>query len=437
MDLVAPRLNVATTRAAAGLALLAAIALQCAAVAQGEPTSDRERQLFAQLEQQRRRGDENSPALIQPLTDLGLLREEQGQLDAAAEMLDNARNVLRYNYGFSTLEEALLLGDLVRVEEARGNTEAAWKLEQEQLVLAGEHPQDLRTVPILRAAAAKRMDMLNRYRAGHLPPQIVLGCYYARLSSIYSLLVRDADPDTGVPMLMGCNHGSRAIVVTSLLLEARAYDAQAIEVLLQSGGYTGDDLPAILTDLLRKSDELQRGLPQYRDGFVDEFFDRVLGYESRNEAYARRRAELLVQVADFKLLRAHQTGRSAALPRVIEQYQQAFAQMGREGVEPAAIERIFAPRVPVALPTFRVEPLIAADEAGGSGRHVDIGFAVDANGRSERVRVFGATPGVTRAETRELARAIEQGSFRPRFVAGQAAALSTVVVRYYLDDGPS
>jgi len=437
MDLVTQGLNVAATRVAAGLALLAAIALPCAAVAQGEPASDRERQLLAQLEQQRRRGDENSPALIQPLTDWGLLREEQGRLDEAAEALGNARDILRYNYGFSTLEEALLLADLVRVEEARGNAEGAWKLEQEQLALVGEHPNDVRTVPILRAVADKRMDILNRYREGHLPPQIVLGCYYARISSIYALLVREAYPDAGVPMLMGCNHGSRAIVVTSLLMEARTYDAQAIDVLLQTGGYAGDDLPEILTDLLRKSDELQRGLPQYRDAFVDEFFDRVLGYESRNEAYARRRAEILVQVADFNLLRAHRTGQSAALSRVIEQYQQAFVQMDKEGVEPAAIERIFAPRVPVALPTFRVKALIAADEAEDSGRHVDVGFAVDANGRSESVRVVGATPGVTRAEQRELARAIEQSSFRPRFVAGRAAALSPVVVRYYLDDGSS
>jgi len=53
MDLVTQGLNVAATRVAAGLALLAAIALPCAAVAQGEPASDRERQLLAQLEQQR------------------------------------------------------------------------------------------------------------------------------------------------------------------------------------------------------------------------------------------------------------------------------------------------------------------------------------------------------------------------------------------------
>jgi len=71
-----------------------------------------------------------------------------------------------------------VIRQLIHNEEARGNLAAASELEQALLALARRHPDDLRTVPILREAADKQMHVLERHLAGELPPQISLGVFY-------------------------------------------------------------------------------------------------------------------------------------------------------------------------------------------------------------------------------------------------------------------
>src|SRR5690606_38680429 len=138
-----------------------------------------------------------------------------------AAALERARQIVRVNYGLNSLVEAPLLRQLARSEEARGDFDAAWYLEQELLSLAERHPGDLRVVPIFRELAASRLETLDRYRAGESPPQIVLGCYYAktppypgeRVAPVY----REFNDN--------CHSGSRRVVIHSLLTEVRTYQA--------------------------------------------------------------------------------------------------------------------------------------------------------------------------------------------------------------------
>ena len=104
----------------------------------------------------------------------------------------------------------------IRLEEARGNDETAWALEQELLVLARRHGDHPGAVPIFRYMAAKRLAILARYEAGEFPPQIVLGCYYFK------------------PQFSNCRAGSKRRVIGALRAEARGYYAEAAAIIARN-----------------------------------------------------------------------------------------------------------------------------------------------------------------------------------------------------------
>src|SRR4026207_1985173 len=58
----------------------------------------------------------NSPELIRPLTNFGLLLREQGDVDLAVAAFERARHIVRVNYGLTSFEEAPLLRQLVQIE---------------------------------------------------------------------------------------------------------------------------------------------------------------------------------------------------------------------------------------------------------------------------------------------------------------------------------
>jgi hypothetical protein len=393
--------------------------------------SDRQAQVFAQIEQAQAQGGENSPALIEPLTDLGLLLEEQGDLTLAAGAFERARDVMRFNYGFSTLDEALLLQHLVRVEEARNNAALAWNLEQEALALAEQQRGDVRSAEIFADVAEKRMHVLRLYRDGEFPPQIALGCYYQKIGSIYQMLPYDAGLQATPLRETGCGQGDRAVATLALLMEARAYDAAALEVVLQNGGYAGDDLGTHLLSVLRKTEQLRQFVPEYPDPFINDLLGRLLAHEPDDALSLRRHAEILVQAADLGVLRAHSARRPGELAAPLEQYRQAFRELVDAGAGPAAIEAIFEPQIPIVLSTFKANPLAATSASKASG-YIDVAFEITNHGRGEQIRIIDATTDATRSARKHLIRVIETSSFRPRVSNGEIAEASPVVVRYYV-----
>src|SRR5262245_26504137 len=120
----------------------------------------------------------NSEQLIDPLTTLGRLYQDDGNPFQSPAAIQRAPELPHVNEGLYTLAQP----DLPRLQignaEAIDDPRSAWDIEQQLLALASRHPDDVRTARILRETADRRMDVLDRYSSGQLPPEIQLGCYY-------------------------------------------------------------------------------------------------------------------------------------------------------------------------------------------------------------------------------------------------------------------
>jgi hypothetical protein len=400
-------------------------------LAQAASAPEREAQIVAQIETAEARGGENSAALIEPLTDLGLLREQQGDLLLAVAAFSRARDITRVNHGFSTLDEAQLLRYMVRTENARGNAAGAWKFEQEALELAYQNPHDVRSAQIFGEVAENRMRVLGLYRAGKLPPEIVLGCYYAKISSVYQLLNGEADLDPNPPPFVSCTNGYRSVALLALLMEARTYDGAAIDVVLQSSGYASDELDDFVVDALRKTEVLRAFVPTYDDPFITDLLERLSAHEPTDALSLRRHAEILVHSADLSVLRAHDARRYTGLDPVLVQYQKAFEELVQAGAGPAAVGAMFSPEIPVVLPAFHANPFVTdAGKRNGDG-HVDVAFEITKYGKGTGARIVDATGNASRSVQKELIRLIEDSTFRPRVVDGRIADAAPVTLRYY------
>ncbi|MBN1238280.1 MAG: hypothetical protein JXB36_07245 [Gammaproteobacteria bacterium] len=381
--------------------------------------SDRQRALVEQIQEEQARNGARSADLVAPLTALGLFYQEQGDRALAAAALEQARQIIRVNQGLSSVEEAYVLRQLVRIEEARGNVEAAWELEQEVLALAAENSDDLRVVPLLREVADNRLKVLDRYRSGEFPPQIVLGCYYGK-----------RPPQAGpggldyLPHNDRCRSGSRRVVIRSLLWEARLYQARAADVLVRHAPAANDALRDLVSDTIRSSYD-------YGDAFLELVLRPITDYETATSMPLLTRAETLVQLADLNVLRAHRARSFREYDAVPLQYEQAYEQLRGEGVAQASIDEIFSPEIPVVLPAVYPNPLVS--EKTASAGFIDVAFDITRYGESENEEILD-TKNATGADRRSLLRLIRRGVFRPRVVGGRIAESSRVIVRYHLDD---
>lgn len=400
-----------TIMRAAAILTLSAVAPPHVVVSQpsSSPAADEEAvRLAERIEQRQSRDGVHSPELIDPLKGLALYYQDQGDHVRAIAALEQARQVFRVNYGLHDLGEAPLLRQLIRNEDARGNAEAAWELEQRLLRLAGRHPDDVRTAPILRAMADDRMDVLRRYVAGEFPPQIVLGCYY------------------GGPQPNGtgsCSAGSRGRVISTLRNEAVSYYSQAVDVILRNEAYSSDQLPELLMELVHVSHEFQLY---------------ALGRKSLRYLLSHARAnsrpwpamQALVHIADWDLLFADSR---RAHDEALEAYERIYELLEQEDLEQATIDRIFSPGTPVVLPTFEPNPL-ASERTRGSSGHIDVAFDITAHGDSEQIEILDTTLNASDAARDRLVELIAGSRFRPRISDGELDEAARVFVRYHLDE---
>ena len=386
----------------AGMLLLAAIAVPYASLSQPafEPVAkdDQQQKIVERIRDEQSSNGPYSPDLIGPLSALGVLYQEGGDHGLAASAISQALQIVRFNYGLYSLDQVPLIQQSIHNEESRGNLAAAWELEQELLVLARRHPEDLRTVPIFREAADARMDVLRRYVAGEFPPQLVLGCYY------YA--------DIG-----SCNSGSKGVAVGSLLTDAWRNYADAIRAMLRHQLYT-QELRELEMQLVRTS--YFYGSPEVGRRSLR----RLVAYGAANAEPWLSRVDSLVQMTDWDLL----YGRNGY---ALDTYKQAYELLKEKDVDAASIEQIFSPPTPVVLPTFMPNPL-AADRTPESTGHIDVAFDVTKYGRPRQVEILDTTTNAPEAAQDELVRLIYRNRFRPRVTDGEFADRSPVVVRYHL-----
>ena len=372
-----------------------------------------------------------APQLLEPLTALATLYREQGAYQQATTTLLRARQLLRVNQGLASVDEIPLLQELVHVAEAQGDLRRAVEHERVLLALAQEHSGTLQSLPVFLELAAQRMNLLERYRAGERPPQIIIGCYYAKTID-FNAIASGAVNALRVPLSDSeCLGGNRKTVQLALLIEAISYQRLALESLLQNDRYASDQLLLLMTDFFRSSDLLHRLMNRGSEYFIGPVWNRVLGFAGKDSADRVRRAQMQLLLADLNLLRLGRNWYFDDYEQLYGQYRNVYQSLRDEGAEPQLLAKIFAPGVPVVLPVYR-QSGFGLPEDLTQGEYIDVRFEVDERGKSRRIRIVSTTDGVTRADRRKLERFIREGRFRPRLVEGAVVERATVALRYPL-----
>ena len=472
---------VSRTACPRAILLLAVIASDSAGFSQSRFGADveRQQQISERIQQEESRNGPYSEGLIGPLSDLALIYQDRGDHDLAVAVITRVRQVVRANEGLHSLEQIPLIQQLIANEEAIGRVETAWELEQDLLTLARRHPGDLRTVPVFRETAAKRMALARQYRAGELPPQILLGCYYGWPRQGLSHVSTEGGVATTTKT--HCNSGQRDEVIRAIVSDAQTSYAHAIGVMLRNERYESDELRGLELELLRSFELIP--MPDNRSGIRDglagarldeepwrswmdsmaalaewelpqagaepspeqneprdgkplaiRFYEReclddclgrqslqrLLAYEIATAAPFREQVEAFIRIADWE-----------GGERALERYERAIEMLQQAGAQ-TSIDELFAPKTPVVLPTFVPNPL-ATDRTQASTGHIDVAFEITDYGKARRVQILDAT-NATDGDKARLAQLIQRSRFRPRLTDGEFARASPVVLRYYLTE---
>lgn len=419
-----------------------------------------------------------APSLLAELEALIVLYSEGEDHALAVVAIEQALQVVRANSGLYSLEQLPLLWQRIRSEEARGNDAEVWDLEQKLLTLLRRHPDDLRAAGELRAIADRQMAVLERVvENGETPPQVLYGCFY------------DEWPDSPGG---SCQAGSRSTVVQGMLAEANRNHADAIAILLRNEAYSSDELRELEMDLVRGAELIhskyeERGVTGSRPVKVTTvpLMPAVMGAENREpwrsrtaslvdladwdlpyaglgtpqeaaflkdreprevrfrSPYSRGRQSLrrlyaygvagdavpltraadLVQIADWDLLFSHNG-------LAVEGYTLALRLLEQAGADEASVASLFAPPLPVVLPSFEPNPL-ARDETQPATGHIDVSFTISKYGEASAILIRG-TENAGEAAVDELVDLVKSSRFRPRFVNGRLADPAPVTVRYHL-----
>lgn len=412
--------------AAAGLLTVIVLAVPVSgggqpALARNDPSA--ERGILDAIVHTEQQAGPNAPELIDSLTALGVLYQEDGDYGPAAEAFGRALQVVRVNYGLYTLEQAPLLEQAIRNHEASGNVEAAWQLERELAALARRNRDDVRAASILRSIGAKRLAQLEQYASGKVVPQVALGCYYQHPSN---------------RVAGSCVAGSRGAAIRWMNADVQKYLHDAVAMLHEHGLYSSAELENIEKAIVRAT-WLYGGRRSAYGHHVGYAID-TYGYEdaraslTRLRDYTVARAEPVlerirasVEIADWDLL-------TAIRPDVARAgYQQAYEQLLASSVPQARIDEIFAPDFPVVLPVFVPNPLESPETPTSRG-FVDVAFEITEQGRAQRVDVLETSANASFADKRAVVQLIYRGRFRPRVVEGAIASAAPVAIRYYLND---
>lgn len=359
----------------------------------------------------------HSAALIPLFTELGHLYRQTGLKALAAAAYEEARGVVRANHGLSALEEAPLLEEIIRIEEEMGYVEEPWRRERDLLALANAHPDDLRAAEIYREMGDKRLAMLNRYLAGEFPPQLILGCYYHRSPS------GDLPPGQEDH----CLGGSRGALIRAVTGEAWRYYSAAIKTLMEQRQYSSAELHELEKRLVSGAYELGAY------GFGRRSLQRLLAYDVANGMPSVTRIDSLLKIADWDIVTTQALHNRVVWDSALDTYEQAYAKLRNEGVDQESIQTLFAPEIPVVLPTFQPNPLASAETPDTTG-HIDVTFEVTKFGRAKRVEVLASTENASRDAEKDLVHRISRSVFRPRVIGGHVADAAPVVLRYYVNE---
>lgn len=411
-------------------------------------------------------GGPRSPDLIDPLTELAVLLAAEGEHALAIAALEEARHIVRATYGLHTFDQVPLMTEALEQQRALGAFEMVQALEEELLDLAARHPGDLRTVAIHRDIGERRMDLLRRFRAHEYPGEIYprSGLWSVEPDRLVMSLVLKAQVHyaDAIEVLLrnGINSSDelrdlelKIVRAADLVRQQNPLDLRSTQVgarkMDQMGLAGGHYLPSgawvpmqhelreqtnRLWDLasFESSEEAKQRrhrvdhiTSQY--GLARESYRRLIDYAETvsesapaDEAAWRSRLDAYLQLADWDLVHS---ANGAAL----DEYAQVHELLEANENAEALMEEVFAPPVPIVLPTFLPNPLYTPT----SDRFIDVAFDVTKYGKSRRIQIVGAAANVSDAERNELMGLITTSRFRPRVTNGELAT-SPIRLRYYI-----
>ena len=456
------------------------------AFCQAERAPDRVKEILKAIDAAQAAEGPRSPALIQLLAELGARYEAEGDYALATAALEEARSVVRANYGLHTLEQLPLIQQALANQRALGNMPMVQALEEDLLELAERNPGDMRTVAIHRDAGERRLDVLRRFLAGEAPSEIYpeVGLFSFYKDDVIAELLTDAQIHFAAAAAVIVRNGlyssdelrelETEIVRASDVVRQRGRSKIQLRPLQESGtvlnnGFTGvsnvrlyrdydpslvydpsvvynpnlaersntlsallagaglEDAPRALQDAVTAAPVGGGATTRYRVG--RDSYSRLIAYDdiaygsSVDEAALRTRLEAYLRLADWDLLYAENGA-------AFDQYAQVHELLTTTKFAAQLIAEIFSPPIPTVLPTFLPNPLATAPSA----RYIEASFEVTKYGESRRVEIVGATEGVSDAAKEELASLNKGSRFRPRVTGGELGRAAPVVVRYYLSD---
>ena len=103
------------------------------------------------------------------------------------------------------------------------------------------------------------------------------------------------------------------------------------------------------------------------------------------------------------------------------------------GVEPAWIDDVFSPSLPVVVPAFVPNPLVSIETAGSAG-YIDVAFEITKYGEGKSIEMLDTSTNTTDAARMRLRDLIQWSRFRPRMADSAFEDASRVVLRYYVND---
>ena len=443
--------------------LLVIVAAAACGAALAQPTREPvpiepEQRLLEQIDELKAEEGLYAEGLIEPLRELGLRYEEAGNHVQAVVALQEARHVIRANRGLfsATVDEALVLRQQIRSEKALGNGERVWNLQHELIIIAREHLDDIRMLPVFRELIDDRTERLGTFSTTsyrELPPGIYVPCE----NGVGPTRINSGRRAAPVPVsdARNCEYGTWRTVVARLHGAVLRNYADAIAVLIRNGDYASQELRDLEKQALRLLPSLQDrgcsvGFREFLDSpLVDSCVDtaggggvggwaslmRLAYYEVHSGAPAGARANAFAELGDWYLRAEHlSSGRkfSPADQIALTLYEQAFAELRQGHDAREAMAQIFSPELPVMLPTYAPNPLAST----ASSRFIDVAFAITQYGEAGQIEILDSSENATGTEEKNLIRLIKYGSFRPRAVDGELADSAPVVVRYYLpEDG--
>ena len=470
-------------RATRAFAALCAFVAPCFATPDGAASGEQQRRILLEIEEIEVREGPYSAALRERLADLIVLYRENEEHVLALAAVERALQVERANNGLYSLDQVPLMKLRLESEEALGNDEAVWDLEQELLKLARRHPDDAQAVPVLRYVADRQMEVLARVvDSNEVPPQVIFGCYY----QLWMTNLGENCPRAG----------SRTTVVQGMLADAERNYADAIAVLLRNDAFASEELRELEMELVRGAELVHeeyeragnRGITgtrtknevpvplvpwssaaesvepwRSRMAPIMELADWDLPYESAGTAEehflepgeprdARFRAPYYRGRQSLRRLYAYSVARGSAPPDrasaivaiadwdllfsnnglAVEGYTLAHDMLDRAGAAEPSGAALFSPALPVALPSFEPNPLAQDDTRSATG-YIDVAFAITKYGRARDIELRAAE-NATDAARDDLVSLLKSNRFRPRLTDGGFVDSSPVVVRYRLYD---